>query len=329
MFCSTIIPTVGRPTLSRAVHSVLDQMDEHREYEVIVVNDSGKSLPEQAWQKSARVRIIHTNQHNRSVARNAGAAIAKGKYLHFLDDDDWMMPGAFNRFWKLANSSKAAWLYGAYRLVDNTGKTITEIHPDLARNCFMQVLAWEWLPIQASIIETGAFFAVGGFAPLHTLLGGFEDVDLSRQIACKYDMDHTSNVVTCIRAGDESSTTNYVDMFRQNRQSREKAVATPGAFGRMRASALDSPSRSSYWYGKIVYYHLASMKWHLSHGSLFTATSRAIHALRALVTAGRHGLSADFWHGVAKPHYARMGIALQESGADHLYAATRSQLKQM
>ena len=131
MFCSTIIPTVGRPTLSRAVCSVLDQEFDHDEYEVIVVNDSGKPLRVEQWQKSARVRIIDTNRHNRSVARNAGAAIAKGKYLHFLDDDDWMLPGVFESFWELANTSQAAWLYGAFRLVDNSGHTITEIFPEL------------------------------------------------------------------------------------------------------------------------------------------------------------------------------------------------------
>jgi glycosyltransferase involved in cell wall biosynthesis len=324
MFCSTIIPTVGRPTLSRAVCSVLNQEFDHDDFEVIVVNDSGKPLPDEEWQRSAQVRVIHTNRHNRSVARNAGAAIAKGKYLHFLDDDDWMLPGAFESFWELADTSQAAWLYGAFRLVDNAGRTITEIYPDEVGNCYIQLIAWEWLPLQASLIESKAFFAVGGFASLHSLLGGFEDIDLSRQIAHYYDMARISMVVTNIRAGDKGSTTNYVDMFKQNRQSREKALDMAGAFTRMRASASSSPGRSSYWYGKIVYYYLASIKWHLQHKCLFTAVSRSVYTLASFAAAGRHILSADFRRGVLRPHYPRMGIALQESGADHLYANTRS-----
>ena len=39
MFCSTIIPTVNRPTLSRAVYSVLQQDFPEDQYEIIVVND--------------------------------------------------------------------------------------------------------------------------------------------------------------------------------------------------------------------------------------------------------------------------------------------------
>jgi hypothetical protein len=207
-------------------------------------------------------------------------------------------------------------------MVDNAGKTITEIYPDEAGNCFMQLLAWEWLPLQASMIEAKAFFEVGGFASLQSLLGGFEDVHLSRQIARYYDMARLDKVVTCIRIGTEGSTTNYTNMFMQNRQSRERALDTPGTFVRMRGSAQVSPSRSSYWYGKIVYYYLASAKWHFQYKRLLTAVSRGVYAMASFFTAGRYALSTEFWQGGLKPHSPRMGIALQESGADHLFANT-------
>src|SRR5215208_5782865 len=82
MFVSTIIPTINRPTLSIAVQSVLDQNFDLDDFEVIVVNDSGKRLSDSTWMKSSKVRVIDTNRRERSVARNAGAAIALGKYLH-------------------------------------------------------------------------------------------------------------------------------------------------------------------------------------------------------------------------------------------------------
>src|SRR4030067_3850837 len=100
MFCSTVIPAIGRPTLSRAVHSVLDQSFTADDFEVIVVNDSGAPLAEADWQNSERVRTMHTNRRERGVARNTGAAIAKGGYLHFLDDDDVLLPGALQAFWE-------------------------------------------------------------------------------------------------------------------------------------------------------------------------------------------------------------------------------------
>jgi len=326
MFCSTVIPTIGRSTLKRAVVSVLEQDVYQQELEIIVVNDSGRELLEAAWLNSTGVQVINTNRRNRSVARNAGAAVARGKYLHFLDDDDWMLPGAFQSLSDLANQSRAAWLYGAYRLVDNSGKTITEIYPEETGNCFLQLIAWEWLPLQASLISSEAFFAVGGFTSLDTLLGGFEDVDLSRQVSYGYDFDRINRVVTCIRAGDQGSTTNYVDIFRQNRKSRERALEKQGSFVRLWDSAATSSARAGYWYGKIAHYFLASMKYQLRHKSLSSGLSRAFSVAACFVVAGHHWLSRDFWTGVFRRHYPRMELALRASHADHLYAETRAKL---
>jgi len=321
MFCSTIVPTIGRSTLSRAVESVLNQEFRADDFEVIVVNDSGQPLPAAEWQRSERVQVINTNRHNRSVARNTGAAVARGRYLHFLDDDDWMLPGAFQNLCELAGTRQAAWSYGGFRLVDNAGKVIAEICPDEEGNCYVQLIASERIPLQASLIESSAYFAVGGFASLHSLLGGYEDIDLSRQIVRYFDMARTPHIVASIRTGDEGSTTDYGNMFRQDRQSRDKALSTPGAFQRLRASANGSTTNSSYWHGRIVYYYLAALKWNLKQKRLFTAASRGTYALAGFAVAGRRVLSTDFWRGLAKPHFYRVRMALEASKAN-LYTHT-------
>lgn len=325
MFCSTIIPTIGRPCLRRAVETVLSQQLPPDDFEIIVVNDSGKPLPKESWQQSPQVQIIHTNQHNRSVARNTGAAVARGTYLHFLDDDDWMLPGGMQHLRELASASQAAWVYGAFRLVDNNGEKVADIFPAEQGNCFIQMMYWEWLPIQASLIKSETFFAVGGFASLQSLLGGFEDIDLSRQIALHDTMAFLPKVVTCIRVGDVGSTTNYVNMFQQNRQSREKTLEMPGTFTRMRASADDSGDAAAYWHGRIVYVYLASVKWNLKRKSVWTAISRASFALAGLIMPARHTISAEFWRGVTKPHIPRQGIVL-EAHKNELYADTKKNL---
>lgn len=321
---STIIPTIGRPSLSTAIQSVMDQGLPKNDFEIIVVNDSGRPLPIADWQKSGQIKVIDTHRRNRSVARNVGAAASRGKYLHFLDDDDWMMPGAFEALLTLAESSGAAWTHGGFRMVDNAGTTVTDLHPDETGNCSIQMLAWEWLPLQASLIRSDAFFAVDGFASLPSLGGGFEDVHLSRQISLYNDMARTEKIVTAIRIGDVSSTTNYVTMFDQNRISREKSMSARRAFRRLIDSARSNPSRSNYWFGKVIYYYMASAKWHLQEKQLLTATSRGIYTMVGFLLARSRLFSSDFWRGVIRPHYPRMGTAIQEAGADHLYANTRS-----
>jgi glycosyltransferase involved in cell wall biosynthesis len=323
MKISTIIPTIGRPSLSAAIQSVLDQGLRSEDFQIIVVNDSGKPLATADWQKVDNIKVMDTNRRNRSVARNVGAAASHGTYLHFLDDDDWLLPGAFAALLDIAEKSKAAWIHGAFRMADNSGATVTELFPDETGNCSIQMMAWEWLPLQASLVNSEAFFAVDGFASLPSLGGGFEDVHLSRQISLFHDMARTEKIVTTIRIGDVSSTTNYVTMFDQNRHSREKTIEIPQAFRRLVASAQENSSHQDYWFGKVIYYYMASMKWNLQSRYFFTAASRGAHMLAGFALAGPRLFSSEFWRGLIRPHYPRMGKAIQEAGADHLYENTR------
>jgi glycosyltransferase involved in cell wall biosynthesis len=323
MLISTVIPTIGRASLSATIQSVLDQGLVPGEFEIIVINDSGKPLPTSDWQKLDHIKVIDTNRRNRSIARNVGAAASQGKYLHFLDDDDWMLPGAFETLLDVAERNRAGWAYGAFRLVDNSGTHVTDIRPDDMGNCSIQMMAWEWLPLQASLILSDAFWKVDGFASLPSLGGGFEDVHISRQVSLFYDMAYTDRIVTTIRIGEVSSTTNYITMFNQNRQSREKTIAAPQAFRRLVDSARGNSTRPDYWFGKVIYYYLASLKWNLQSRHFLTAASRGTRALAALVLAGPRVIRPEFWRGVVQHYYPRMGRAIQEAGADHLYASTR------
>lgn len=314
MFISTIIPTIGRASLARAVKSVLEQEFQGEECEVIVVNDSGKVLPVEDWQNDPRVRITSTNRLNRSIARNTGAAIATGQYFHFLDDDDWMLPGAFDAFWRATRKDSAAWIHGGFRMVDNSGSKIVDIFPDEIGNCLINLVSWEWLPLQASIVNANAFFKVGGFAMLDSLKGGFEDIHLTRQIACKYEFLNIPGLVACVRSGDIGSTTNYADMFIQNRQSREKTLESPGSYQRLISSASGNPARNAYWQGKVVYYLLGSAVKNFRAKRFFTAVSRMLFAAISLLRAGQHVFQHEFWHGATKPHYPRVWLAIQDSG---------------
>jgi glycosyltransferase involved in cell wall biosynthesis len=162
-FSSTIIPTLGRSSLKKCVESVLSQTLSEDNYEVIVVNDSGDRLVDEEWHYSERVQIINTHKRERSIARNTGAAIAKGKYLHFLDDDDWIAPDALYNFFELSKSNNAAWLYGITQLVDRQQKPLIQLRHGMNGNCFIQVMAGEWIPLQSSLIDAETFFKVGGF----------------------------------------------------------------------------------------------------------------------------------------------------------------------
>lgn len=287
IFCSTIIPTIGRSTLTRAVSSVLEQAFYAADYEVIVVNDSGQPLPPLAWQQDERVRVIDTNRRERSVARNTGAAMARGKYLHFLDDDDALLPNALAAFWSLAQANDAAWLYGSYQTVDNQGNLVAEFQPGITGNIFALLVAGEAIPFQASLVETKCFYTAGTFDPTIT---GVEDRDLGRRIAIGGAVAYTPALVARIRIGEQNSTTNWATLAEDDRWGREKALRDHRAYARLQASAV-----SSYWRGRVSRAYLASMVWNLHRKQMLVATSRA---LTGLAFTGRHTLSSSFWHGL-------------------------------
>jgi glycosyltransferase involved in cell wall biosynthesis len=298
IFFSYIIPTIGRKSLKTAVNSVLDQDFSHADFEVIVVNDSGHPLPAEKWQTSPRVHMIQTNKSERSFARNSGAAVARGKYLAFLDDDDWILPGALNAFWELANRfPNASWLYGGIRIVDETGTIWAELNSQLSGNCFAAIMGGAWAPIQASLIQSKAFFATGGFS---SHISGTEDEDLCRRTAYQGDFANTPQVVACLFRGQTWNTsTNYLRAPADTKFSRDLILYQPGVLRRLINSA-DSP----YAWGRILRVYTSTISANLKKKRFFTAVSRLLHSIVIFVLSMKHIASKDYWEGVTA-HHAR------------------------
>ncbi len=294
-FCSYIIPTIGRSSLEIAVNSVLHQDFSHG-FEIIVVNDSGTPLPDAAWHHLPNVNIIDTNKRERSFARNAGAAVARGRYLAFLDDDDWILPGALENFWQLANGfPSAVWLYGGIHIVDEKGTVLAEINSGLSGNCFAQIMGGAWAPIQSSLIQRRAFFEIGGFSPF---ILGTEDEDLCRRTSYHGEFANTPEAVACLYRGQLWNTsTNYLRAPGDTKYSRDLILSKPGVFQRLMASA-----GSSYWYGRILRVYSSTILWHLKQKRFFTALSRMFYSLAVLVLSIRHLFSFDYWRGVRTDH---------------------------
>jgi len=293
---SFIIPTIGRKSLTQAVQSVLTQDSRHAEFEVIIVNDSGSPLYKAEWQTSPSIRIINTNKSERSFARNSGAAVAQGTYIAFLDDDDWILPGALESFWKLAQQyPHAAWLYGGIRIVDERGKTLGEINSGLTGNCFAQIMGGAWAPLQASIIQSRVFFEVGGFNPL---IFGTDGEDLCRQIASHADFANTPDVLACLYRGQTWNTsTNYRRAPEDTKYSRDLILSKPNIFQRL-CSSVDS----SYWAGRILRVYLSTVVWNLRKKRFFTALSRLLYSTVFLGLSIKDIFSHGYWAGLRADH---------------------------
>jgi hypothetical protein len=296
VFCSVIIPTIGRSTLERAAQSVLSQGLSRAAFEVIIANDSGAPLPAAPWHALANVRIIDTNRRERSFARNSGAAVARGSYLAFLDDDDWLLPGALDAFYDLASRNpEAVWLYGGIRVVTEAGETLAEINTGLSGNCFAQIVGGAWAPIQSSLMRADAFFRVGGFSPF---ICGTEDEDLCRRLAYTGDFANAPATVACLFRGPSWTTsTNYLRAPQDTKISRDAVLAEPGALSRLAASA-----GSPYWHGRVCRVYLSTIGFNARRRRLFAALSRSFSGIRAFLLAGRRTFQREFWAGMKAHH---------------------------
>jgi glycosyltransferase involved in cell wall biosynthesis len=294
LFSTTVIPTVGRASLADAVNSVLSQDAVPDAFEVIVVNDSGEPLPTAPWQQDERVRVMNTVRRERSVARNTGASAAKGRYLHFLDDDDWLAPAAFRYLRRLSQANRAAWLYGTTQLVDREHKPLLQLRHRMTGNCFIQVMAGEWIPLQSSLIDARAFFEAGGF---NQLITGPEDIDLLRRIALRGEIAGTEHLVSYIVRGENGSTTDYGAHAERSRWARERILGLNGVL----PAALDS-AHTPYLRGRILRLYLTSLAWNGRRRRWTTAASRLAFSLASGAMAAGSLFTRDYWRAVAGPY---------------------------
>jgi len=99
---SVIMPTYNRAGfLRRSIQSCFEQT--HQAVEVLVVDDgsddnSGEVIA--AMQKEygeERLRYFYQQNQGPSAARNTGLRYARGRYIQFLDSDDYLHPEKFGR----------------------------------------------------------------------------------------------------------------------------------------------------------------------------------------------------------------------------------------
>lgn len=92
---SVLMLTYNREArIAQAIQSVIAQTFQDFEY-IIVDNgstDRSGEIADAYAAKDARIQVIHRPRGNIGAGRNTGLDAAKGDYIAFLDDDDWVEP---------------------------------------------------------------------------------------------------------------------------------------------------------------------------------------------------------------------------------------------
>lgn len=179
---SVVIGTFNREKYVRqTVDSVLEQT--FRDFEVIVVDDASTDrTPEILKSYGDRIRLIRRdcNSGLPSVARNAGMAQAKGRYIAFLDSDDYWYPSKLEKQVELMEAHPDIALSHTFcRVVDEESRplyvrrekempTTGDLFERLVRECFITT--------SSAMIRNEVFIRTGGFDESAQLRRGEDQV---------------------------------------------------------------------------------------------------------------------------------------------------------
>ena len=107
---SIVVPVYNvEPYLARCLDSVLAQTE--HDIEVVCVDDGSTdgspAILARYAAADARIRVVTQENRGLSGARNSGLDVARGRYVMFVDSDDWIPPYAARGFLKVAAESGA------------------------------------------------------------------------------------------------------------------------------------------------------------------------------------------------------------------------------
>jgi glycosyltransferase involved in cell wall biosynthesis len=286
---SVITPTFRREdVLRRCVESVLAQ-EVDAEIEHFVVNDYGQPLTHAPWMDDPRVTVLNTYRTERSVARNTGAALSRGDWLYFLDDDDYALPGAFAAMLEVAQRTQAAHIYGGYRIISGETNQETVHQPVLEGDIFPMLLAGEGIPPQATWVRRDAFFQIGAF---DLLAVPAEDADLVRRLSLFGPIAGTKEIVANVRVDHAgTTTTNYQKHHGIWLRGTENVLSMPETFDR----TLNRTKTEPYWRGRCARVYFGSAGRNLRQRRYGLAWGRLLAALRLCRTA--KGENSEFRRG--------------------------------
>ncbi len=176
---SVVVRTKDRPGLLReALASVAAQ--EAPALEVVVVNDGGADVEGivDPFRSRIAVRLVDLQPgRGRSAAANEGIAAARGAWVHFLDDDDLLLPGGLAAL--VAEARPDEVVYGRVEasryLREGEGRTRTPFRSFAEPFSSEGLLLENFIPLNAALFPLEALRRAGGMDPG---LERFEDWDL-------------------------------------------------------------------------------------------------------------------------------------------------------
>ena len=131
-FFSIVLPIYNvEKYLNRCINSILKQ--DFDDYEIILVDDGSKDSCGQLCDEwsvmNKKIRTIHKENAGLGYARNTGLSAAQGKYILFLDSDDYIRPGMFSKVHNAVCENDVDAVFFGFERIDKNGKSVLQLKP--------------------------------------------------------------------------------------------------------------------------------------------------------------------------------------------------------
>ncbi len=235
--------------VSQSIESILVQP--YSTIEVIVVDDGstdGTAEVLDQFQSEPRVRVIRQENGGSAVARNAGARLARGEFLAFLDGDDIATSRRIIApVEALERDPDAALAYGRIDLVNEAGELIvTRKNPSRYRSGWVakDLLYRNFIPFSTITLRRDVFGALGGF---DETIRSSEDWELLLRLATRHRVVFVNECLACYRVRSGSKTMDVEAKERAIRAVQERVFG--GAHPRRNGRSLPRLAEACRWMG--------------------------------------------------------------------------------
>lgn len=166
---SIVVPVYNvEKYLKRCIESLINQT--YKNLEIILVNDgstdNGLKICEEYLKIDNRIKLINKENEGLGITRNCGIDNAKGKYIAFLDSDDYIEADFYEKLYMSAIENNSDMVFASFKKVDKNDNiyairqsklnkevyTKDEIIPNILYNVIGAVDEAKQLPISACVI---------------------------------------------------------------------------------------------------------------------------------------------------------------------------------
>ncbi|MEA2697749.1 MAG: hypothetical protein QOI66_2020 [Myxococcales bacterium] len=206
---SVIVPTFNRPELlQRALGSLTKQT--FRDFEVVVANDGGAGIEEllQTFAPTLSIAYVrHRANRDRAAARNSALAVAQGRYIAYLNDDDCFRPDHLQTLVDALckGTHQVAYSDATWVLEEKAGAGYRTVRPLRTRSRPFnreQLSAESYIPLPSVMHERACLDVAGAFHESPDAQKK-EEWNFCVRLAATYDFLHVAKVTADISCRDD------------------------------------------------------------------------------------------------------------------------------